>query len=124
MTKWLSLITGGIAGTAARYVVSGAVYRFLGASFPYGTLVVNLIGCFVVGFLAAVSEEKFLLTQNARLLLMAGFCGAFTTFSTWMLETSHLMKDGQMWLAFWNLAGSVVAGFLIFRAGMLLGRII
>ncbi|MBI1976112.1 MAG: CrcB family protein, partial [Candidatus Omnitrophica bacterium] len=51
-------------------------------------------------------------------------CGAFTTFSTWMLETSNLMKDGEMWLAFWNLAGSVAAGFFIFRAGVLLGRII
>lgn len=124
MTKWISLITGGIAGTAARYAVSGVVYRFLGASFPYGTLVVNLMGCFVVGFLATISEEKFLLAQNTRILLMAGFCGAFTTFSTWMLETSNLMKDGEMWLAFWNVAVSVIVGFLVFRAGVLLARMI
>jgi CrcB protein len=119
--KWLSLIVGGIAGTLCRYLVSGAVYQFWGTDFPYGTLLVNLSGCFLIGFLAGLAEEKFLLGPNMRLLLMAGFCGAYTTFSTFMLETANLMKDGEMWKAFVNLTVSVVAGFIIFRFGVLLG---
>jgi CrcB protein len=119
--KWISLIAGGIAGTLCRYVVAGAVYQFCGTDFPYGTMLVNLSGCFLIGFLAGLAEEKFLLGSNVRLLLMAGFCGAYTTFSTFMLETANLMKDGEMWKAFLNLTVSVVAGFIIFRFGVLLG---
>ena len=80
MGKWFGLIIGGVAGTAARYLLSGAVYQIFGTSFPYGTLAVNLIGCFAIGFLAALAEDKFLLGPNMRILLMVGFCGAFTTF--------------------------------------------
>lgn len=124
MGKWFHLIVGGIAGTAARYVLAGAVYQVLGSSFPYGTLAVNLIGCFVIGFLAAVAEEKFLLGPEARMLLMAGFCGAFTTFSTFMLETSNLIKDGEIFRAFLNVAASIVIGFAVFRLGVLLAEMI
>lgn len=122
--KWISLVAGGVAGTLARYVLSGIVYGVAGTGFPYGTLAVNLIGCFLIGLLAVLSEEKFFLGPNARLLLMAGFCGAFTTFSTFMLETANLMKDGEMWRAFLNVLLSVVAGFIVFRLGVLLGEMI
>ncbi len=122
--KWLGLITGGIAGTLARYTLAGLVYQICGTAFPYGTLVVNLVGCFLIGFLAALAEEKFLLGPHARLLLMTGFCGAFTTFSTFMLETANLIKDGEMLRAFLNLSLSVVVGFLVFRLGVFLAEII
>ena len=95
MAKWLGLAAGGILGTFARYFLSGAVYRVWGASFPFGTLVVNLVGCFAIGFLAVLAEEKFLLGPAARVFLMIGFCGAFTTFSTFILETANLTKDGE-----------------------------
>ena len=124
MEKWIYLISGGIVGTVARYVFAGAVYEKFGAGFPYGTLVVNLSGCFLIGFLDALSAEKFLLSSNLRLFLMTGFCGAYTTFSTFMLETSNLLKDGETWPAFWNAAASVAAGFVVFRLGVLLGKII
>jgi len=122
--KWLGLITGGIAGTLARYTLAGLVYQICGTTFPYGTLVVNLVGCFLIGFLATLAEEKFLLGPHARLLLMTGFCGAFTTFSTFMLETANLIKDGEMLRAFLNLSLSVVVGFLVFRLGVFLAEII
>ena len=122
--KWVHLIIGGTVGTLSRYLLSGVVYQAFGTNFPYGTLLVNLIGCFLIGFLAAASEEKFLLGPHARILLMVGFCGAFTTFSTFMLETANLMKDGEMLKVFLNVAVSVVVGFLIFRLGVLLGEII
>ena len=124
MGKWLSLVAGGIIGTVARYILAGTVYQFLGTTFPYGTLAVNLIGCFLIGFLAALSDEKFLLSPNMRILLMVGFCGAFTTFSTFMLETANLMKEGESLRAFTNVAASVVIGFILFRAGVLLAEIL
>ena len=121
--KWVALITGGVAGTVARYALSGFVYRFSGTEFPYGTLAVNLAGCLAIGFLSALSEEKFLLGPNARLLLMAGFCGAFTTFSTFMLETGNLIRAGETLRAFANVAVSVAAGFLLFRLGIFLAEL-
>ena len=123
MGRWLNLMVGGIAGTVSRYLLAGFIYELLGTSFPYGTLVVNLVGCLVIGFLASLSEEKFLLSPEARLLLMVGFCGAFTTFSTFMLETCNLMKDGENLRAFFNVAASVIFGFLAFRLGVFLAEI-
>ena len=122
--KWIHLILGGVAGTLSRYFLAGAVYQLLGTGFPYGTLAVNLIGCFLVGFFAALAEEKFLLGPHARLLLMVGFCGAFTTFSTLILETSNLIKAGESLKAFANVTVSVIIGFVVFRMGVLFAEII
>lgn len=116
--SWLYLLAGSCAGGAARYVLSGLVYQAAGTRFPYGTLIVNITGCFLIGFLAVLSEEKFLLNPNSRLLLMTGFCGAYTTFSTWMLETSNLLRDGQPGYAVLNILLSIALGFLLFKAGM------
>ena len=124
MIKWLSLALGGLAGTFARYALAGVVYRIFGTDFPYGTLAVNLSGCFLIGFLATLADEKFLLGPNLRLLLMIGFCGAFTTFSTFILETFNLMRDGEMLRAFMNVLVSVIAGFFIFWIGMLIAKLI
>ena len=124
MIKWFSLGVGSLAGGFARYLLAGVVYQIFGTAFPYGTLVVNLIGCFLIGFLATIAEEKFLLGPNARILLMIGFCGAFTTFSTFMLETGNLIRDGETLRAFLNVLMSVVTGFFVFRLGVLLGEMI
>lgn len=122
--RWIQLAVGGVAGTFARYLLAGAVYSVLGAGFPYGTLVVNLSGCFLIGFLASVAEEKFFLGPSARLLLMIGFCGAFTTFSTFMLETANLIKNGETFRAFLNVLLSVIVGFFVFRIGVFLAEIL
>ncbi len=119
--KWIFLVIGGVAGTVCRYVLSGFVYETAGANFPYGTLAVNLLGCLVIGFLSALSDDKFILGPEMKVLWMAGFCGAFTTFSTLMLETANLLKEGEAAKAFWNLALSVLLGFVVFRLGVLLG---
>ena len=124
MVKFIYLIIGGTVGTISRYGLSGLVHKLLGADFPYGTLAVNSAGCFIIGFLVALSEKKFVLGVNARVLLMIGFCGAFTTFSTFMLETSNLMDNGETMRAFMNLFLSIVIGFMVFRAGVMLGEIL
>ncbi|MBI4388127.1 MAG: fluoride efflux transporter CrcB [Candidatus Omnitrophica bacterium] len=124
MAKWFSLLVGGVSGTFARYLLEGTVHRFVGTNFPYGTLVVNLSGCFLVGFLAALAEEKFVLSSNARVLLMVGFCGAFTTFSTFMLETVNLLKDGETIRAMLNISFSIIFGFLLLKLGLIVGETI
>lgn len=124
MIKWVYLVLGGVGGTVCRYLLSGAVYQVFGASFPYGTFVVNVSGCLFIGFLSVLSDEKLILSPEFKFLLMAGFCGAFTTFSTFMLETGNLLKDGETVRALSNVVLSVVIGFLAFRLGIYLGRII
>ncbi len=124
MVKWGSLIVGGALGTVARYLFAGYIYRIWGPSFPYGTLAVNLTGCFLVGVLTVLADEKFMLGPAGRVFLMIGFCGAFTTFSTFILETANLMKDGQNARAFLNVLLSVLLGFATLRLGILVARIV
>ncbi len=124
MTKLFYLIIGGAIGTLSRYFLSLVTYKVLGGSFPYGTVLVNLIGCFVIGLLTGLDQSKFQLDNNLKLLLIVGFCGAFTTFSTFIFETATLIKYGDTLKAFFNIAISVFVGFLVFRAGIFLSEII
>ena len=124
MIKLMYLILGGISGTISRYVLSGVIYRLLGTNFPYGTFIVNILGCLVIGLLAGFSEKKFLLSEEMRLLLMVGFCGAFTTFSTFIFETDHLVRDGEMIKASLNIILSVFVGFILYRLGFFLAELI
>ncbi len=122
--KWCMLAIGGVAGTFSRYALTGAVHRAMGVRFPYGTLVVNMLGCFLIGVLDVLAQEKFVLGAHERLLWMVGFCGAFTTFSTFILETGNLVKGGETLAAFANVMASVALGFFVYRLGIVIGRII
>jgi CrcB protein len=124
MLKFFILIVGGGLGTVLRYFLSGAIYRVTGADFPYGTLAVNVAGCFIIGFLVSVTETRFILGPNSKIFLMIGFCGAFTTFSTFILETANLLRNGEVSRAFLNLFISIILGFIFLRAGMLIGEVI
>src|SRR5271155_2571399 len=112
MNKWLLLSIGGVAGTILRYAVAVWVPGIAGAGFPYGTLAINLSACLILGLLSGFAV-KGVLGPDGRLLLMTGFCGAYSTFSTWILETSNLAGDGEMLRVLANLLGSVAAGFLL-----------
>ena len=123
MNKILMLILGGSLGTLARYFLAGTINHWWGVRFPYGTMVVNLAGCFLMGYLVIATEEKMLMAPEMRLLLMVGFCGAFTTFSTFIFETAHLIKYGESILALANVLFSVIIGFLFFKLGVMLGAL-
>ena len=124
ISKLIFLCIAGALGTVARYFLTGAVSQTLGSRFPYGTLVVNLTGCFLIGFIAAIAEKKFLMLPNMRLFLFIGFLGAFTTFSTFIFETDNLLKGGQTLTAIGNILLSVAIGLIIFKLGVVLGKII
>jgi CrcB protein len=119
---WIHLTIGSVAGGFARYGLSGLVQRLSGDGFPYGTMIVNLSGTLLIGFLNGLASEKLLLGPKERILLMTGFCGAFTTFSSWMLETSDLFKNGEVALGIANLGVSVVAGLGLFFLGEFIAR--
>lgn len=119
MNKWLLLAAGGVCGTIGRYAFAGAVYRWLGAAFPYGTLAVNTLGCLAGGFLGTLADKKFLLGPDARLFWMIGLLGAFTTFSTLIYESHRLIQEGQTMLAGANLFGSVTLGLVALWLGLL-----
>jgi fluoride exporter len=117
VSKFLSLAIGTLTGGFSRYWLATGIYQITGAQFPHGTLAVNLSGCLAMGLLNGLSESKLLLSPETRLLLMTGFCGAFTTFSTFMLETSNLLKNGEALRALANVTVSLLAGFILFRLG-------
>ena len=124
MRKIAALTFGTLMGGFGRYYLSGIVYRLFGSGFPFGTLAVNLIGCFLIGFFFMWGEERSYFSPELRTLLMIGFCGAFTTFSTCMLETGELLRDGQVWQGIANIGVSVIGGFIVFRLGVLLGQVL
>jgi CrcB protein len=122
MAALLSLAAGSVAGGFSRYFLSQAASRLWGNQFPYGTLIVNLLGCLAVGFFSSVAGGRIPVSHQSRLLLMTGFCGAFTTFSAFMLETEGLARGGNYTQAFLNVIVSIVAGYALFRLGVVLGE--
>jgi fluoride exporter len=99
---------GGFIGSAGRYLIGGWAHRlFPTTTFPVGTLVVNAIGCFAIGLLSALFEGRQLLSPEARLFLMIGILGGFTTFSSFAYETLGLARDGDTLRATWNLIAQV-----------------
>ena len=115
---------GGFAGAIARYLVDGAVSERTGGAFPWGTLAVNLTGSFVLGLLFALTAERAILPAEIRGPLLIGFIGAYTTFSTFMLESWRLIEDGAITLALANLVGATLLGLLAVAAGLTLGRLL
>jgi CrcB protein len=115
---------GGFFGAIARYGIDGWVSRVAGGSFPWGTLVVNLSGSFLLGVLFAAATERAVLPSEIRAPVMIGFIGAYTTFSTWMLESWRLVEDGAIVAAMANIGGSVVLGMGAVFLGLAVGRAI
>ena len=113
---------GGAAGAASRFLVDSFVSERFGGAFPLGTFVINLSGSFLLGLLFALAVEGARLPTDVRSALMIGFLGAYTTFSTLMLESWRLVEDGAVALAAANLAGSMLLGVVAVVAGLAIGR--
>jgi fluoride exporter len=126
MTNYLLVGCGGFVGSIARYWLSGLTQRWWSpdGGFPIGTLSVNVLGCLVIGVLAVLSETSSLLPTHARLLLMTGLLGGFTTFSTFGLESVQLARDAQWGFVALNVVVSVAAGLAAAWLGLRLGRLI
>lgn len=116
------IMLGAIAGAPLRYLLSGKVQDVAPASFPYGTLVINVTGCLVIGLLLTLAEDRELLSREARLLLVTGFLGSYTTFSTFGWETYALLRDNEVARASGNVLLSVFGGLFGVWAGAAIAR--
>ena len=123
-TRLLLLAAAGAAGALCRYGLAGLVQSGLGARFPWGTLVVNLVGCFVAGALFGLFESRWALSGEARIIVFIGFLGAFTTFSGFMLETSELARDAQWLSAVANLVLMNGLGAFALYGGLVASRLV
>ena len=119
-TLWLAL--AGACGTLARYGLAGMVHRWLGSSFPWGTAFVNILGCFLFGLVWAAASERGVISPEMRTIILVGFMGAFTTFSTFAAESGHLLADSQWALALGNVLLHNVGGIGFFILGQAVGR--
>ena len=112
MTKILMVGIGGFAGSICRYIISDLSHRmFNDPLFPYGTLIVNVAGCFLIGLLGGLSETRQFFTPEIRALILIGFLGGFTTFSTFGHEIFTVARDGQFVPALANLMLHLILGF-------------
>jgi CrcB protein len=117
-----AIAVGGAIGAVLRFGLSTSVYRWLGRDFPYGTLTVNVLGSLLVGFLATLLIDRLMLSVEWRTAILVGFIGAFTTFSTFSLETLALMENGEPLRALLNILLSVVLCLSATWIGLTLGR--
>ena len=120
--KLALLAAAGAVGTLARYGLSLVVQRWCGAGFPWGTLVVNVLGCFLFGIVWTLAEERLVISPLARIILLVGFMGAFTTFSTFAFETAEILRDAQWLIAAANVAAQNLIGILAVILGFAVGR--
>jgi CrcB protein len=124
MNKIILISLAGILGTLARYWLSGAVYGFLGRDFPWGTWSVNILGCFLFGLMWVFIDERGLIPAQWRVIILVGFMGAFTTFSSLIFESSELIRDAEWVKMGLNLVGQNIFGFVALYLGAAFGRIL
>jgi fluoride exporter len=125
LTNILLVGIGGFIGSVLRYLASGYVQQSTKSiDFPHGTLAVNVIGCFVIGFLAQLAEQRGVFTPESRLFVFVGVLGGFTTFSSFGNETLNLARDSQMMNAFANIGANVILGLFAVWLGRTISYLI
>lgn len=126
MFTYLLIAIGGALGSMARYGCSRAVALRYGETFPWGTIVVNVTGCFIIGFIGAISgpDSRLIVSPNVRNFWMVGICGGYTTFSSFSLQTLQLIQNGDVAEAFGNMLLSVAACMAAVTLGYMAGMFI
>lgn len=114
---------GGFAGSISRFLASNFMNKIFPSLFPYGTFAVNVLGCFIIGVIYSLTEEKAIISNEGRLLLATGFCGGFTTFSAFSIENLALLKDDQYGLVILYILLSVITGLLFTYLGTITGKL-
>ena len=123
MNQLIAVALGGACGAVVRFLMSTGLYQWLGRGFPYGTLVVNVVGSFLIGLLTeALILQRIAITLEYRAAILVGFIGAFTTFSTFSLETMYLLEQGSLTKAALNIVFSVLGCLFAVWIGLLCGR--
>lgn len=119
LQMYLAVAAGGALGTIARYFVSGVVANAFGQTFPWGTLIINISGSFVIGFYNGLTgpDGRLIVSGTTRQFVMIGLCGGYTTFSSFSLQTLNLMNDGEWLYASGNVLGSVILCLLFVWLG-------
>ena len=125
MIKTLLLVgTGGFLGSVSRFMASRFMQNTFPSAFPLGTFFVNISGCFLIGFIYGISERSSLLTSGWKMFLAVGFCGGFTTFSTFANENLALLRDGAYFYFFLYTGLSVFLGIAATFSGVLITKIL
>ncbi|MFL7869968.1 MAG: fluoride efflux transporter CrcB [Anaerolineales bacterium] len=124
MEKFLIISIGAMLGANARYWLGGWAAEKFGAAFPYGTLIINLTGSFLLGLFITFITDRFLVSPNIRLLIAIGFFGSYTTFSSYTFESMSMILENQWLSGLFNLFGSAFLGGLAVLLGVLLARVI
>ena len=120
--KIFFLAMAGAFGALSRYGIAEFVQRRAGAHFPFGTMAVNLLGCFLAGLIISLAAGRLQMDPELRLIILVGFMGAFTTFSTYIFETSELLKNGQWVSASINVLLQNTIGIIAIFTGLFVGR--
>jgi CrcB protein len=120
--RWLLILAGGAVGSVGRYLVTVSMADRLGAALPWGTLTVNLVGSFLIGLIATLADEVGSIGPQARLFLIVGVLGGFTTFSSFSLESFRLVEQHELPRALMSVVGSVALGFAAALLGIAAGR--
>ncbi|SRR5258708_27622443 len=120
---WKTIIyvaIGSAIGGVGRFLLQQFIQKRVDSTFPYGTLFVNLLGCFIIGIVAGLADKGNVLSPQGRIFLAAGICGGFTTFSSFINENHSMLQDGELLNTFLYIAVSVIVGLLATTLGILL----
>ena len=123
MLEVILVTIGGGIGSASRYLVSTWAAARFGADFPYGTLIVNIVGCFIIGAFMTVVTERLIVSPYWRLFVTVGIVGGFTTFSSFSYETIHLLQEADALRAVYNVSLNVLVGFFATWLGIGLAKL-
>lgn len=124
MNRFLFIAIGAALGANARYLIGLWAANRLGAAFPYGTLIVNITGSFLLGFVITLTTERLTIAPEARLLLAVGFLGSYTTFSSFTVESLGLLRDSGLWPGLINILANNMIGLICAALGVYLARLI